>query len=158
MKLLICSDSHGEADYLCAAAEKEKPDGMILLGDHASDGDRAECQFPKLPLCRVRGNCDYYDQRWPEEALFCWENVRIFAVHGHRYGVKNGLLRLQYAAMEKAADLCLFGHTHRPFCEKCGDLWMVNPGACSGRTPTYAVAQLSGTTIHCEIKNLFLEE
>ncbi len=140
------------------AIKKERPDALIHLGDHASDADEIERAFPMLPLCRVRGNCDYYESRYPEELCISWEGVHIFLTHGHRYGVKNGLLRLQYAAMEKNAQIALFGHTHSPYCEDLGGLWLLNPGACGGYRPSYGLIELKDGEISCQVKDCFLEE
>ena len=72
--------------------------------------------------------------------------------------MKNGLLRFQYAAMEQQAQVALFGHTHIPYCEDMGELWLLNPGACGGRTPTYGLIHMDNGKVTCEIKDLFLEE
>ena len=115
-------------------------------------------EFPYLPLYRVRGNCDYYDDVTPEQALLRLEGVRLLAVHGHRCGVKTGLLRLCYAAREKDAQVALFGHTHRGFCTQTDGLWLLNPGACGGRAPSYGVAELENGAVKCCVKELYLEE
>ena len=74
MKLLIASDIHGSAFWcgkLLAAAEKEAPDQLILLGDllyHGPRNDLPKGYAPKevIPMLSawkdkilaVRGNCD----------------------------------------------------------------------------------------------------
>lgn len=157
MKILVLSDSHGTAEYMHSAVKKERPDAIIHLGDHAADADALDREFPLLPLCRVKGNCDFYEERYPTERCIEWEGVKIFATHGHRYGVKGGLLRFQYAAMEKDAQVALFGHTHMPYCENMGELWLLNPGACGGRAPSYGIIEIEDGSVRCCVKDLFLE-
>ncbi len=155
MKLLILSDSHRQTEHMLRAVERERPNTVIHLGDHADDAEAIAREYPFLALCRVRGNCDYFDTVTPEQALFQWEGVRVFAAHGHRYGVKGGLLRLTYAAREKGAQIALFGHTHQPYCEDLGDLWLLNPGACGGSAPTYGVIEIERGKISCCVKDLY---
>ena len=66
-------------------------------------------------------------------------------------------MRFSYAAAEKGAQLALFGHTHQAFCEKVGDVTLLNPGACGGYRPTYAVVTVKDGALQCEIKD-FREE
>lgn len=158
MKILVVSDSHRETGNLLLAVRRERPDALVHLGDHADDADAIAWEFPYLPLCRVRGNCDYYDDRTPEQALLRWEGVRILAVHGHRYGVKGGLLRLQYAAREKEAQIAVFGHTHSAYCEEHDGLWLLNPGACGGCMPTYGIIEIHDGVAECRVKEVYMEE
>ena len=158
MKLLVLSDSHRETEHMLLALRREKPDAVVHLGDHADDADVIAREFPYLPLYRVRGNCDYYDDGTPEQVLLRWESMRILAVHGHRYGVKSGLLRLQYAAKEREAQVALFGHTHCAYCEALDGLWLLNPGACGGSRPSYGVVMLQDGAANCCVKELYTEE
>lgn len=142
---------------MITAIRREKPDTVLHLGDHIADTTALTEQFPTLPLCAVRGNCDWYD-RSPEEALLHFGKKKILLVHGHNQGVKNGLLRLRYTAMEKGADVALFGHTHQPYCTMEDGLWLMNPGACGGVRPTYGVITLEGEHITCRVKDVYEEE
>lgn len=158
MKLLVLSDSHRETEHMLLAIRKERPDAVVHLGDHAADADAIAQECPYLPLYRVRGNCDYYDDVTPEQALLHFGGVRFLAVHGHRYGVKTGLLRLCYAAREKEAQVALFGHTHRALCAREEGLWLLNPGACGGRASSYGIVELENGAVKCCVKELYLEE
>lgn len=157
MKLLIFSDSHGTLEHMAAAVRREHPQTVIHLGDHADDAHRLQQDFPTLPLCVVRGNCDRFSQE-PEAALLHFGGKRIFAVHGHRFGVKESLLRLRYGGLEREADVILFGHTHTALCQEENGLWMLNPGACGGRYPSYGVIEIENGEIKCAVKELYLEE
>ena len=158
VKLLILSDSHGEMEYMRLAVHRERPDGVIHLGDHIFDSDQLAREFAPLPVLSVRGNCDFSQPDRPEELLITLENVCIFGIHGHRYGVKQGLLRAELAARQRQAQLLLFGHTHAPCCECYRDLWMLNPGTCKGRNPTYGIVTIKNGSIQCCLKDLFSEE
>ena len=71
---------------------------------------------------------------------------------GHQFGVKFGMQKLYYAARERGAKLCLFGHTHEPYSDFDEDFFMVNPGpAASGH---YAVAELKNGTVKTVNKSL----
>lgn len=151
MKLLVISDTHGNLDWMQLAVRQEDPDFLIHLGDYTADAEYLKKKYPKLPILSVRGNCDWDDFQTREEALASYGGVCILAVHGHRYGVKNSLLRLLFAAKERAVQIALFGHTHCSYCENKDGLWMMNPGACSGAYPTYGVIQIVDSAAVCSI-------
>ena len=62
----------------------------------------------------------------------------IFCTHGHLYH-ENHLPPMM------SGDCLLYGHTHIPRAELCGDKWMLNPGSVSlpkeGNPPSYAVLE-----------------
>ena len=63
-------------------------------------------------------------------------------------GVKTGLLRAQYRALEQNADLLLFGHTHVPLVDAASRPMMLNPGSIGDpRRPTYGVLECKGGKI-----------
>ena len=158
MKLLILSDSHGEQEFMQLAVRRERPDAVIHLGDHCADADRLAEEFCGLPVLSVRGNCDLWGPPRAETLLRTFEGVRIFGTHGHRYGVKQGLLRFSLAAQEQKAQVALFGHTHIPYCRQEGGLWLLNPGACGGRAPSCGIVTVDGGKAVCCVKDLLLEE
>ena len=129
MKLLIFSDSHGTTAPMLRAAGERKPDALFHLGDHTRDARALAEAFPGIPLLSVRGNCDWDDRTTPEAAEADFAGVRVYACHGHRYGVKLGLDALCNAGYFSGAGLVLFGHTHLPLIERVGEMWLVNPGS-----------------------------
>ncbi len=155
MKLLILSDSHRELEYMRDAVRRERPDAVIHLGDLVPDADRLAEEFLGLPVLSVRGNCDFSQPARAEELLRTFEGVKIFGVHGHRYHVKQTLLHAELAARQREADVLLFGHTHCPYCECYNGLWMLNPGACSGRAPSYGVVQIENGKINCRVTDMY---
>jgi len=154
MKILVLSDSHGELGNMKKAIDRENPDYVIHLGDHARDAECLRRSYPMLPFVCVRGNCDYSDWDVPEQRMLEYGGVRVLACHGHRYGVKSGLLRYQYAAQEQQVDVALFGHTHCAFCQYEGGLWLINPGSCGYFRPTYAVMSIQDGKADCAIYEL----
>ena len=151
MKILVCSDSHGNLDNLVRAVEREAPDRIYHLGDGWRDAQRLHAQFPDIPLEQVPGNCDWSVQS-PAELLLTIRGKRILLCHGHTYGVKQSLVTAGFAAEEQQLDLFLFGHTHRPLVDRRGRTLFLNPGSI-GRSPrpSYATVtirdgQLDGRT------------
>ncbi len=147
MKLMIASDIHGSAFYcekLLQAAEREKPDKILLLGDilyHGPRNDLPEGYNPKAviemlnnisdSLLCVRGNCDTeVDQmvlKFPvlaDYAYVCEGNINIFATHGHNFNE-------QKLPPLKKGDILLNGHTHIPACNVYDNYTYINPGSVS---------------------------
>ena len=130
MRIAVCSDSHGGKIHLERFIEycrRESIDQVCHLGDVVED---ARCLRENLdiPVALVAGNCDFYS-REVKQVTFNLMGRRFLLVHGDRYGVKYGYDRLSYYAEEEAADIALFGHTHRPFAGYLGKSLLVNPGA-----------------------------
>ena len=62
----------------------------------------------------------------------------MFCTHGHIYNEEN-------LPPMMPGDILLYGHTHVPRAELCGDKWMLNPGSVSipkgGSVQSYAVLE-----------------
>ena len=155
-KLCVFSDSHGCAENMISAIEKEKPTLCFFLGDGERDLAAVQKRFPTLPFYSVRGNCDLGSSL--SSSIVCTVGgVRIFAVHGHMFNVKHepGLDSLAAAAGETGADLALFGHTHRPLLENRREITFLNPGAIGRvRRPTYALLSIAEGVFSAELKDL----
>lgn len=127
-KLLIISDTHGSNKGI----EKLKPliaenDYVIHLGDGAGDMREIMRLFPdKTYLCA--GNCDFFSPL-PDEGIIEVEYLKILYCHGHRYGVKQSLQNLYYAAKEKGCDIALYGHTHNADITQKDGILLINPGS-----------------------------
>lgn len=146
MKFIVFSDSHGVADNMIRAVKKEKPDLCFFLGDGEHDLSLLQRRFPNLPVNAVRGNCDVFSTL--PRALCCAAGgLRIFATHGHLYGVKHDpiLRELCEAALEADADVVLFGHTHDPFRDRTMGMEILNPGSIGPTTrPSYGLILTDG--------------
>lgn len=147
MKFLIASDIHGSAyfcELLLKAAEREKSDKIILLGDILYHGPRNDLPRDYAPkkviemlntikdklLC-VRGNCDTeVDQmvlNFPvlaDYAVIPVGEKLIYATHGHNYNEE----KLPPLSM---GDILLNGHTHIPKCVTHENYVYMNPGSVS---------------------------
>ena len=126
MKLLIMSDTHGDAGII-QQVKSYYPDvdGFIHCGDSELPYDHKYLQGME----RVRGNCDRTDDRFPDEQLVELGDERIFIAHGHHFNVKATMMSITYRAMEVGASICCFGHSHLLGAEKIGGTLFLNPGS-----------------------------
>ena len=149
MKILICSDIHGDLDSAkkaFEAYEREGADKMLILGDllyHGPRNDLPSTYAPKAVisllnenkekiLC-VRGNCDTeVDQMvlsFPILADYVYlhlDGLNIFATHGHKYNkdTLSGILGKD--------EILLHGHTHVIASEMFGnENFYLNPGSAA---------------------------
>ena len=150
LNILVFSDTHRNTEHMLQAIEQKKPDHVIHLGDHIRDAEEIRCKFQLIPVLSIKGNCDF-EPDGREQALAEFQGIRVLAVHGHRYGVKSGLLRYLYAAMENQVDIALFGHTHQVCCENRDSIWLMNPGSCSGLRPSYGEIIIENNLVSCRI-------
>lgn len=156
MEYLVISDSHGRADFVDLAVERQvrPPDAVLFLGDGLHD--LRVLEYQDLSVRCVRGNCDFsctFEGRSvPEHALLEIGAYRILMMHGHTHGVKGGLLRAVAFAAQCEADVLLYGHTHVQkqewldagtrvgLCELKKPLLVCNPGSLhDGRFGTLSV-------------------
>ena len=150
MKLLVFSDSHGNLSHMEQAVVAERPDGILHLGDVVRDAQRLAQRFSDLPLEYVYGNCDGCESGPETERVLTVEGFRILMMHGHTRGVKWGVERAVLAAQEAEAQVLLFGHTHRPLCDRSGALWILNPGSCRGPLFwTYGLITIQDGRLRC---------
>ena len=155
-KILIISDNHGFMHQLRDVVEREAPIDLFL---HLGDGERSKSEYERLlpPLTAsiyLKGNNDFMPLR--PTARFELEGVEIFAAHGHKYAVKQGLSLLENEAKKQGAQLVCFGHTHRAEVQESDGISYVNPGSFTGyyspTGSTYAVVKLeNGTIVSAEI-------
>lgn len=153
LKVLVVSDSHHWMNAMYRIVERESPDQIIHLGDHAADANRLREKFPLIPVVSVRGNCDYASDE-KEQIVTEWDGIRFLICHGHRYHVKTQMLAILLAAKEKQADVALFGHTHCPVYRKADNIILFNPGSCGRSDAYYGVILLANGEAHCHLKKL----
>ena len=159
MKILVLSDSHSALSFMRRCIEAVKPDAVVHLGDHYDDGCAMAEEFPKIRFYQVPGNCDC-SQEFQVRVLLI-EGKRVMICHGHTYNVKAGYLTLEMGALEKEADIVLFGHTHYVFYDHHNGLFMLNPGSIGapryGNPPSYGVLTLDESTGAMESHIFYLE-
>ena len=153
MKIIVFSDSHGVADNMIRAVQIEKPDLCFFLGDGERDLDTLRKRFPRLPVNAVRGNCDVFSTL-PRTLLCAAGGLKIFATHGHLYGVKHDPIyrELCEAALERDVDVVLFGHTHEPFRDHTMGMELMNPGSIGPTTrPSYGLIRTGDEKFETEV-------
>lgn len=153
-KLLLTSDTHGNYYHLRKAVLAH-PDAHLLvhLGDGAEDLDDLALEFPDRRILQVQGNNDY-GCALPLEAEITLEGIRIFYTHGHTYHVKYSLDELAQESARRGAQIALFGHTHIPYAEQHGGVFLINPGNLGGGEGFYGVLTLDGGQVSVDLCSL----
>lgn len=148
MKLMICSDIHGDLSSLERVLEIYDGAGcesLLILGDilyHGPRNDLPPTYAPKKviellnprknDIMAVRGNCDAeVDQMvldFPIMADYAYldlDGLRVLATHGHKHNTAT-------PPPLKKGEILLHGHTHILKCEEFGDEnFYINPGSVS---------------------------
>lgn len=160
MKLLICSDIHGDADCTRAVLRKFAEEGaekLLILGDLLYHGPRNDLPGRYAPkevisllnenrqsILAVRGNCDTeVDQMvldFPILADYIFLNLdglSIFATHGHKFNT-------EAPPPLREKEILLHGHTHiHTFTDFGNSNTYINPGSVTlpkaGNARTYMV-------------------
>ena len=179
MKLLICSDIHGDAvatERILQIFESEKADRIVLLGDilyHGPRNDLPEGYAPKNvikmlnslseKIIAVRGNCEadvdgmVLDFPITSELSYIMDkDITLLLTHGHKFTPDD-------PPKMARATVMLAGHTHVPkIRELDGGCFYVNPGSVSlpkeGNPKTYAVYEDGLLSIKTLEGELFLEK
>ncbi|WP_332649758.1 metallophosphoesterase [Lysinibacillus sp. 54212] len=126
MKLLVMSDTHGDADVINRVRQYHTDvDAVVHCGDSELPYDHPYLQGTE----RVRGNCDRTDDRFQNELEFSLGATKVFVTHGHLFNVKSSLLSLTYRAKEAGASICCFGHSHLLGAEMMDGILFINPGS-----------------------------
>lgn len=130
MRMVVMSDSHNEKDLLKQIITKHRNDAslFVFLGDGLDEFEDITMFDSKIKSIKVKGNCDF-DSNADSYEVFTFAKKKVFAAHGDLYGVKEDLQKIKNTALEKGADICLYGHTHIQHHEKDGSLIVINPGA-----------------------------
>lgn len=156
MRILVLSDSHGGKQRLCQAIESQPcAQHVFFLGDGERDFNEISRFYPDRVFSAVQGNCDFCSLL-PTVGLTELAGKRIFYTHGHAYHVKYGAGELLAAARQAHADLCFFGHTHRPVAEYHDGLYLMNPGSIGHAPFSYGIADITPAGIVCQTRSLSL--
>lgn len=153
------SDSHGKLGAVTDVIEKNlgKADIYVHLGDGEYETDLALSAYPHIDLRRVAGNCDI-GSRLSDSMIISVGDARIFAAHGHRYGVKYGLDGITRAAAENGCNIVLFGHTHERFLHYEDGIYYMNPGSCAlprdGKATSYGFIDITDKGIFTAVSDV----
>ncbi len=179
MKLLICSDIHGDLDSMqkvLTAFKEEKAGKILILGDLLYHGPRNDLPSTYAPknviellnenkenIFTVRGNCDTeVDQmvlNFPilaDYAVFYLDGLTVFATHGHHHTTET-------PPALKRGDILLHGHTHVLKIEEFGnENTYINPGSAAlpknGNPRTYMIYENRKFTIKDFSNNVICEK
>ena len=147
MRYLVLSDSHGNIANMETAVERERPDGILHLGDCWRDAERLAERYPDILMELVPGNCDCRPEELLEKLVILGD-CRVLLCHGHTYGVKTSLLAAGLKAEQDRLDAFLFGHTHKPLVDRRGRTLFLNPGSIgTGLRPTYGMLTVEGNRL-----------
>ena len=149
-RLLVISDSHGNADVVRAILQNfgKTCDALIFCGDGISDVSSLLSEdFMPPVVAAVRGNCDPLvsaDLSSGFEQTLCVNGHKILIVHGNAHGVDYGTEKLALKMKFGGYDTAFYGHTHIAAEETAGNFKFVNPGSCArprgGQPPSFAIA------------------
>ncbi len=135
-RIVAFSDSHGARNQLEQAIELAyaagRVDELLFLGDGVREWEQVTgylpAQYPQASCRYVLGNNDF-GCIGQDEILFEVNGVRIYACHGHWAGVKTGMTRLMFKAMQHDAKVALYGHTHVADISEGNGITAVCPGS-----------------------------
>jgi putative phosphoesterase len=122
-------------------------------------GDVGDGVLPELeaiaPVRAVCGNTDPIgDPELPEFRDLSHEGVRIHVSHGHELGAPTP----EKLMAAYAADVIVYGHTHKQLVVNADGRWVVNPGAAGQRrfklSPSVARLTITGSRVEIEIVEL----
>ena len=151
LKILVFSDSHRYTGGMIQAIEEQQPDLVVHLDDLQRDAEELALLYPQLSMVTVPGNCD----GWTSEPAITRITLRgkvILLSHGHLWLVKSDYDTALAQARKSQADILLFGHTHRAYCQQEEDgLWVLNPGSSR---KSYGTIQLEGSQCLCTLTRL----
>ena len=154
MKIVIISDSHGNSEILEKIFSAEKGiDAVIHLGDGAKDLMGLHAHTGYIPVCSIKGNNDFYCNDAVPKLITYFDNVKLYACHGHLLDVKFSLTKLYYTALEQECSLALFGHTHIPHKEEHEGVTLFNPG-CAYKG-YYGILTTRGSSFEIVHKNIY---
>ena len=151
----LISDTHGllRPDVHTALAGVE----LIL---HAGDvgGDDILTELALIaPVRAVHGNTDPADDpSLPAAIDTSIGSVTIHVSHGHEVGSPTPKALLE----RYAADVIVYGHTHKQLVTRAGERWVVNPGAAGPRRfdlkPSVARLTIRAGEVSVELIDLVL--
>ena len=146
-RIVIISDSHGDMENVRRIFRKETNVDMVIhLGDILGQDELLK-DICKCKTVVVKGNCDIVTENNIYEIIEV-DNNKIFATHGHNYGVDYSIDTLCNVAEGNNCNIAMYGHTHVPDNSLYRGMYVVNPGSVSrprqlNRKPTYAVMKVA---------------
>ncbi len=154
MRVIVISDTHGSYANLCNVVKRNmSADAFIHLGDGEKEYRLLMEALPELSkkFYYVRGNCDYGGDGADYRVIDIAPGYRIFATHGHLYGVNFSLATLTGVARDNRCNIALYGHTHVRRCSYDNGVYIMNPGSASrprdGQPPSYGYIDITDSGV-----------
>ncbi|MCR4903239.1 MAG: metallophosphoesterase [Butyrivibrio sp.] len=160
-KVLIVSDTHGRNNNFYLTLQQEKDIDLIV---HCGDVEATEDVLQSIAECPIKfvsGNNDFFSNL-PRDLEFELGKYKVWVTHGHQYLVSMGYQNIKEEAIDRGADIVMFGHSHKPLAIEEDGLFLFNPGSLSyprqeGRHPSYITLYLYDDG-HISYKINYLEE
>ncbi len=115
---------------------------IIHAGDHVHP-DLSSC-FEPVPFYSVSGNMDKVSVDRPISRILSFADKRIGVVHGWGGGhsIEQRVMETFYSSN---VDVIVFGHSHKPLCQRRGSVLLFNPGSPTDRrsAPFHSVGILT---------------
>ncbi|NHN60562.1 MULTISPECIES: metallophosphoesterase [Halorussus] len=140
--ITVLSDTHSQSGHELEGRAKravEEADAVVHAGDFVTAGALDAFHAVSDTLYAVRGNNATPDvrDRLPPERTFEVAGVRFVLTHGDDRGATG----LSLLGRQRAADVVVFGHSHRHAVSRGEDVLLLNPGSHArprGGMPTHA--------------------
>lgn len=116
IKLLVVSDTHGDADWIRALWLSHTDYDLFL---HLGDSELPASML--YPFVSIKGNCDYFFD-YPKTKQIRTKYGNIFMVHNATAATDEDILK-------QDVRLFLCGHTHRYEVRSVGPCYFANPGS-----------------------------
>ena len=153
MKIAVISDTQNLLRE--EAVERLKGADLIIHGGDVCNEDILLSLKKIAPVRAVRGNNDLgtFGSSLPVDELLEIEGMLIYIVHD--------INDMRISPEDVKVNAVIFGHSHKPQCEKRGDILYLNPGSIGRRRFKLPIAmaylyieegELSGEIIYLEDK------
>lgn len=160
MRILIISDTHSDSIEKLPAAvlnEAKGADAVLHAGDIIGLGLVNELKKINPSTYAVKGNMDSMvaEELLPTKRQLIFGGITVGLMHGDGspFGLEN---RLLYEF--DGTDIIIYGHTHKPFWGKIGDVYFLNPGSPTANRyqpqGTYALLFIENGRFRAEIKQI----
>ncbi len=147
MRILVLSDSHGQAFSMKRAIEAQPTaEAIIFLGDGHRDLEYCKSLFPDKKYFEVKGNNDF-NCDYPLCQIVELYGRRIYISHGHYEYVKSSLSGILTKACENECEIAIYGHTHLPKSDYYDGIHIFCPGALYN--DEYGVIDITDNGIIC---------
>ena len=149
--LIIMSDSHG--DQQIVQEIKNRYLGKVDAIFHNGDSELSVNDPIWEGIHVVCGNCDFGD--YPDCLVTNFPELLVAQTHGHLFNINFGFERLDLWAQEEDADICTYGHIHRPAVWKNGKTVFINPGSIS--QPRGEINECLYAKVHVNADTIFVD-